>query len=139
MGLKIWRTTVGILLAALLLTAGCLETTLLGVGGMAAVGGYKWMEGTMERDYPRPMPEVWKATLEACKDLQLNIRTQKYSPLESNIEAVAPPGDNSVKIQLIARPNQITTVKFRYGLTGDKDASAYFNRRLQVHLGLPQE
>jgi Protein of unknown function (DUF3568) len=138
MRLTIWRTQLGILLAALLLTAGCLETTLMGVGGMAAVGGYKWIEGTMERDYPRPMPEVWRATLEACKDLRLQIKTQKYNPVESHIEAVSPP-DTNVKIQLVSRPNQITTVKFRYGLTGDKDASAYFNRRLQVHLGLPQE
>ncbi|MGA7563048.1 MAG: DUF3568 family protein [Desulfobaccales bacterium] len=138
MRLKIWRTTLGILLAALLLTAGCLETTLMGIGGMAAVGGYKWIEGTMERDYPRPMPEVWKATLEACNDLRLQIKKQEYNPVESHIEAVSPP-DTSVKIQLVSRPNQITTVKFRYGLTGDKDASAYFNRRLQVHLGLPQE
>ncbi|MGA7579225.1 MAG: DUF3568 family protein [Desulfobaccales bacterium] len=138
MRLVIWRTQLGILLAALLLTAGCLETTLMGIGGMAAVGGYKWVEGTMERDYPRPMPEVWKATLEACKDLRLQIKKQEYNPVESHIEAVSPPNTN-VKIQLIARPNQITTVKFRYGLTGDKDASAYFNRRLAVHLGLPQE
>ncbi len=138
MRLVIWRTQLGILLAALLLAAGCLETTLMGVGGMAAVGGYKWIEGTMERDYPRPMPEVWKATLEACKDLRLQIKVQKYNPVESHIEAVSPPNTN-VKIQLISRPNQITTVKFRYGLTGDKDASAYFNRRLEVHLGLPQE
>jgi hypothetical protein len=138
MRLKIWRTQLGVLLAASLLTAGCLETALLGVGGMAAVGGYKWVEGTMERDYPRPMPEVWKATLEACHDLQLRITKQDYNPVESHIEAVAPP-DTSVKIQLISRPNQITTVKFRFGLTGDKDASAYFHRRIMVHLGLPQE
>ncbi|MGA8572052.1 MAG: DUF3568 family protein [Desulfobaccales bacterium] len=138
MRLNIWRTQLGILLAALLLTAGCLETTLMGLGGMAAVGSYKWIEGTMERDYPRPMPEVWKATLEACNDLQLQIIKQEYNPVESHIEADSPPS-TSVKIQLISRPNQITTVKFRYGLTGDKDASAYFNRRLEVHLGLPQE
>ena len=110
MRLVIWRTQLGILLAALLLTAGCLETTLMGIGGMAAVGGYKWVEGTMERDYPRPMPEVWKATLEACKDLRLQIKKkQEYNPVESHIEAVSPPNTN-VKIQLIARPNQITTV-----------------------------
>ena len=139
MRLKIWRTQLGILLAASLLTAGCLETALLGVGGMAAVGGYKWVEGTMERDYPRPLPEVWRATLDACKDLQLRIVKQNYNPVESHIEAVAPPANTNVKIQLISRPNQITTVKFRYGLTGDKDASAYFHRRLAVHLGLPQE
>ena len=136
MRLKIWRTKLGILLAALLLTASCVETVLLGVGGMAAVGSYKWVEGTMEKDYPRPMQEVWNATLEACRDLQLKITAQQYTPLESHIEATAPP-DTNVKIQLISRPNQITTVKVRFGLMGNQDASAYFNRRLMVHLGMP--
>ncbi len=136
MRLKIWRTKLGVLLAALLLTASCVETVLIGLGGVAAIGSYKWVEGTMEKDYPRPMQEVWNATLEACKDLQLNITGQEYNPMESHIEAVAPP-DTNVKIQLIARPNQITTVKVRFGLMGNEDASAYFHRRLLVHLGLP--
>lgn len=136
MRLKIWHTKLGILLAALLLTASCAATLLLGAGGLAAIGSYKWVEGTMEKDYPRPMQEVWNATQAACKDLQLRITTQEYNPVESHIEAVAPP-DTNVKIQLVSRPNQITTVKVRFGLMGNTDASAYFHRRLMVHLGLP--
>jgi len=136
MRLKIWHTKLGILLAALLLTASCAATLLLGAGGLAAIGSYKWVEGTMEKDYPRPMQEVWNATQAACKDLQLRITTQEYNPVESHIEAVAPP-DTNVKIQLVSRPNQITTVKVRFGLMGNGDASAYFHRRLMVHLGMP--
>jgi hypothetical protein len=136
MRLKIWRTKLGILLAALLVTASCVETMLMGLGGMAAIGSYKWVEGTMEKDYPRPMQEVWTATLEACRDLQLRITVQDYNPVEAHIEAVAPP-DTNVKIQLVSRPNQITTVKVRFGLMGNGDASAYFHRRLMVHLGMP--
>jgi hypothetical protein len=136
MRLKIWHTKLGILLAALLLTASCAATLLLGAGGLAAIGSYKWVEGTMEKDYPRPMQEVWNATQAACKDLQLRITTQEYNPVESHIEAVAPP-DTNVKIQLVSRPNQITTVKVRFGLMGNTDASAYFHRRLMVHLGMP--
>jgi hypothetical protein len=138
MRLKIWHTKLGILLAALLLTASCAATLLLGAGGLAAIGSYKWVEGTMEKDYPRPMQEVWNATQAACKDLQLRITTQEYNPVESHIEAVAPP-DTNVKIQLVSRPNQITTVKVRFGLMGNTDASAYFHRRIMVHLGMPAE
>ena len=138
MRLKIWHTKLGILLAALLLTASCAATLLLGAGGLAAIGSYKWVEGTMEKDYPRPIQEVWTATQEACKDLQLRITTQEYNLVESHIEAVAPP-DTNVKIQLVSRPNQITTVKVRFGLMGNADASAYFNRRIMVHLGMPAE
>jgi hypothetical protein len=135
---KIWRNKLGLLLAALLLTAGCVETMLLGLGASAAIGSYKWMEGTMEKDYPRPMQETWNATLKACNDLQLKIGSQQYNPMESKIEAVAPP-DTNVKIQLVARPNQITTVKVRFGMMGNVDASAYFHRRIMEHLGLPAQ
>ena len=130
------RHKLGLLLLALLLTAGCLETALLSAGATAAIGSYKWMEGTMEKDYPRPIQDCWNAALAACRDLQLKITTQEYNPLDSHIEAIQPP-DTSVKIQLVARPNQITTVKVRFGLMGNQDASAYFNRRILVHLGLP--
>ena len=77
---KIWRTKLGIVLAALLLTAGCAAMVLMGLGGAAAIGSYKWMEGTMEKDYPRPMQETWNATLKACGDLQLKIPVSNITP-----------------------------------------------------------
>ncbi len=135
---KKWRIKLGALALGLFLLAGCVETILIGLGGAAAIGTYKWMEGTMEKDYPRPMQETWNAALAACKDLSLKITTQGYNPLESKIEAVAPP-DTNVKIQLVARPNQITTVKVRFGLMGNVDASAYFHRRIMHHLGMPAQ
>jgi len=123
------------LLFGLLFTASCVPMLLMGAGGAAAIGTYKWMEGTMEKDYPRPMQEVFNASLKACSDMKLKISAQQYSPTESKIEAVQPP-DTSVKIQLVGRPNQITTLKVRFGLMGNQDASAFFNRRVMHHLGL---
>jgi hypothetical protein len=123
------------LLVGLLFTTSCVPMLLVGAGGAAAIGTYKWIEGTMEKDYPRPIQEVWNASLKACGDLKLKISSQQYGPLESKIEAVQPP-DTTVKIQLIARPNQITTLKVRFGLMGNQDASAFFNRRVMHHLGL---
>ena len=133
---KIWGAKLGIVLAALLFTAGCAAMVLMGLGGAAAIGSYKWIEGTMEKDYPRPMQDCWNASLAAAKDMNLKIQTQQYGPTESTMEAVAPP-DTNVKIQLLARPNQITTIKVRFGLMGNQDASAYFHRQVLRHLGLP--
>jgi len=125
-------------LLGLLFTAGCVETMLLSAGAAGAIGTYKWIEGTMEKDYPRPMQETWNATLAATKDLNLRISSQQYGPLESRIEAVQPP-DINVKVQLIGRPNQITTVKVRFGMMGNQDASAYFHRRIMYHLHMAPE
>ena len=44
---KTWRMKLGAVLLGLLLTAGFVETVLLGVGAAAAIGTYKWIEGTM--------------------------------------------------------------------------------------------
>jgi hypothetical protein len=123
------------LLVGLLFTAACVETMLIGLGAAGAIGSYKWMEGTMEKDYPRPMQEVYNAALKACSDMKLKISGQQYGPMESKIEAVQPP-DTTVKIQLVGRPNQITTLKVRFGLMGNQDASAYFHRRVMLHLGM---
>ncbi len=133
---KLCYTKLVILLAGLLLASGCAAMMLMSLGGAAAIGSYKWIEGTMEKDYPRPMQETWNAALKACGDMNLKINSQNYTPTESTIEATQPP-DTNVKIQLVARPNQITTVKVRFGLMGNADASAYFHRQVLRHLGLP--
>jgi hypothetical protein len=123
------------LLLGLLFTASCVPMLLMGAGGAAAIGTYKWIEGTMEKDYPRPMEETWNATLAAARTLNLRIASQQYGALESKIEAVQPP-DTNVKVQLIARPNQITTVKIRFGMMGNADYSAYFHRQIMKNLGM---
>ncbi len=133
-----WLKMAGVALLALVMAAGCVETMLLSAGAAGAIGTYKWIEGTMEKDYPRPMQETWNATLAATKDLNLRIASQQYGPLESRLEAVQPP-DTNVKIQLVGRPNQITTVKVRFGMMGNQDASAYFHRRIMHHLNLAPE
>ena len=63
---------------------------LMGLGGAAAIGSYKWMEGTMEKDYPRSMQDTWNATLAACKDMKLKIQTQQYNPTESTMRRWRP-------------------------------------------------
>jgi hypothetical protein len=135
---KKMRGKLAALLVILLFNAACVETMLLGLGATAAIGTYKWIEGTMEKDYPRPMQDVFNASLKACADMKMKISSQQYGPMESKIEAVLPP-DTTTKIQLIARPNQITTLKIRVGFMGNQDASAYFNRRVMHHLGLDRE
>jgi hypothetical protein len=124
----------GVLLA-LLLTAGCVETVIFSAGAATALGTYKWIEGTMEKDYPRPMQETWNATLAACKSMNLKIASQQYSALDAKIEAVQSP-DTSVKIQLVSRPNDITSVKVRFGMFGNADWSAYFHRQIMKNLGM---
>jgi hypothetical protein len=67
--------------------------------------------------------------------MKLDIKKESYSPMNSSITAKAPDGTN-VYIDLIARPNNITTVKVRFGLMGNKDQSGYFHRNVMKNLGI---
>ena len=81
------------------------------------------------------MEPTYRACVEACKIMKLKIQKESYGPMHSNITATAPDGTN-VYIDLMARPNNITTVKVRFGFMGDKDQSAYFHRNVMKYLGI---
>jgi hypothetical protein len=133
-----WRLKLVAVLVALAMAAGCAATVLMGVGGLAALGTYKWVEGTMEKDYPRPMQVTYDAALEAAKNLNLKVTSTNYTPAESRIDAVTQ--DNTqVVVQLSARPNEITTVKIRFGMMGNADWSAYYHRQIMKILRIPDQ
>ncbi len=132
--LKKWPLKIGGVLLCLQLFTGC-PVVLLGAGAAAGIGAYKWVEGTMEKDYPRPMEPTYQACLSAASAMGLRVAQQQYGVTESRIEAVQPP-DTTVKIQLVARPNNITTVKVRFGIMGNEDKSAYFHRLVMKNLGI---
>jgi hypothetical protein len=129
--LQKWLCRAGGLVLMVLLFGGC----LMAVGAAVGVGAYQWMEGTMAKDYPRTMEPTYQACVAACKTMKLEIKKESYGPMNSSIAATAPDGTN-VTIDLIARPNDITTVKVRFGLMGNKDQSAYFHRNVMKNLGI---
>jgi hypothetical protein len=132
--LKKWQLTLGSLGLCLLMLSGC-AVMLLGAGAAAGIGAYKYVEGTMEKDYPRPMQPTYQACVSAANTMGLRVAQQHYGQTESRIEAVQPP-NTTVKIQLVARPNNITTVKVRFGMMGNEDQSAYFHRLVMKNLGV---
>jgi hypothetical protein len=136
--LKNWRLKLMAVLAALVISGGCAATVLMGLGGLAALGSYKWVEGTMIKDYPRPMQETYNAALEAAKKINLKITSEKYSPTQSHISALTQDG-TTVNVDLIARPNEITTVKIRFGLMGNADWSGYYHRQIMKILHIPDQ
>ena len=125
-------------LVAMAMVAGCAATLLMGVGGLAALGTYKWVEGSMEKDYPRPMQETYNAAKEAAKSLNLKISSDQYGPTESKIQATTQDG-TTVKVELVARPNGITTVKIRFGMMGNADWSGYYHRQIMKILHIPDQ
>jgi hypothetical protein len=114
-----------------ILLGGC----LMAVGAALGIGAYTWVEGTMAKDYPRKMEPTYHACIAACKTMQLTIEKENFSALNSHIQAATKDG-TKVNIDLVARPNDITTVKVRFGFMGNKDQSAYFHRNVMKNLGI---
>jgi hypothetical protein len=132
------RLKLAAVLVAMAMAAGCAATLLMGVGGLAALGTYKWVEGTMEKDYPRPMQETYNATMEAAKKLHIKITADQPGPSEARINGLTEDG-TTVKVELISRPNEITTVKIRFGMMGNADWSAYYHRQIMKILRIPDQ
>lgn len=122
---------VGMIFLLAVMLGGC----LFAVGAALGIGAYTWVEGTMAKDYPRTMQPTYQACIEACRTMQLTIEQETYDPLHSQIIATRQDG-TKVSIDLIARPNNITTVKVRFGFLGNKDQSAYFHRNVMRNLGI---
>jgi ABC-type glycerol-3-phosphate transport system substrate-binding protein len=133
-----WRLKLAAVLMAMMMAAGCAATLLMGLGGLTALGTYKWVEGTMEKDYPRPMRETFDAAMEAARRLNFRITQEQYTPSESKILASTQDGTD-VKVDLVARPNEITTVKIRFGMMGNADWSAYYHRQIMKILQIPDQ
>ena len=131
---KNWQMKLGGVALCLLMCAGC-ALFLIGAGAAVGVGAYKWVEGTLDRDYPRPMQPTFNACLTAARTLNIRITGQQYGNLESRIEGVQGT-DTGVKVQLEQKPNNITTVKVRFGIMGNKDASTRFHDQVEKALGL---
>ena len=92
------RLKLAAVLVAMAMAAGCAATLLMGVGGLAALGTYKWVEGTMEKDYPRPMKETFDAAMEGARKLNLKISTEQYTPSESKILASTQDGRSKSRL-----------------------------------------
>jgi len=135
---RLGRVKLVAVLVAMAMAAGCAATALMGLGGLTTLGTYKWVEGTMEKDYPRPMKETYDAALEAAQKLNLKVVSTKYAPNESRIDAVTQDNTN-VTVQLVARPNDITTVKIRFGMMGNADWSAYYHRQIMRIMRIPDQ
>lgn len=124
------------MLSCLILFSGCLETALIGAGATGAIAGYKWLEGTMIKEYPRALPEMEQAVQKTCKAYRIKITERNVTPAKATIVGVDPNGDE-VKIYMDAKPNNITAVGVRVGgFMGNKEASEMFHSQLAKELGL---
>ena len=114
------RKTV-ILMCSLSVLYGCAAAWFVG-GGIAALGGYRWVEGRLSRDYPIAYSTAWDVSNRALASLEISISSSMDEGNKGRIEAVRKDGK---KITLILKDKGlgITNIVVVVGLFSDRDSA----------------
>jgi hypothetical protein len=104
----------------------------LGIGAGIGVGAYKYVEGSLERQYPLEYTRAWDATNVALENLQISVSSSMDEGVKGTIEAVRKDG-KKVNISLKDRGQKVTTIAVRVGTFGDsKDAERIHDEIVSV-------
>ncbi len=127
---KFLRLTV--ILLSLTCFVGCLEVALVSVGAGLGVGTFKYIEGSLTRDYPLAYTKAWETTNTALANLVITVSNSTNEGVKGNIEAVRKDG-TKVAINIKDRGQGVSTISVRVGSFGDKqDAQRIHEEILSV-------
>ncbi len=110
-----------ILLCSLSVLYGCAAAWFT-VGGVATLGGYRWVEGRLSRDYPIAYSKAWDVANRALMNLDISISNSLDEGRKGRIEAVRRDGK---KITLILKDKGmgITNIIVVVGLFSDRESA----------------
>jgi hypothetical protein len=110
-----------LLLCSLSIVYGCAAAWFTG-GGLAALGGYRWVEGRLSRDYPIAYADAWDVANKALENLGISISNSIDEGGKGRIEAVNKDGK---KITLILKDQGIgvTRIVVVVGLFSDREVA----------------
>lgn len=107
-----------VLLSMVFSLSGCVAAWLV-VGAGAGIGAYKYIEGSLSREYPLAYSRAWDATNSALAKQQISISNSMDEGLKGDIDAVRRDG-TKVVVKLEDRGQNVTTISVRVGLLGDR-------------------
>ncbi len=111
-------TNLVILVCSLSVLYGC-AVALLGVGAGVGIGAYKYVEGSLVRQYPLSYSRAWDATNSALENLQISISNSMDEGAKGKIEAVRKDG-KKVVIKIKDEGQGVSTITVRVGMLGDR-------------------
>ena len=129
-----------LLLCGLLMgLSGCAVLLAGSAGAGIGVGTFSYIEGNLKRDYQAPLPEVWKATLEALDELEIPSTVENKDSFGGLIKGTMFDG-TKVVVKLEERSDNLVEVGVRVGVLGDRgkaevvhETIASIFKKKQVH------
>ena len=126
---------IGLLLSFSLFLYGCAPLVIAGAGAATGVATYAYIKGVLKVEYPRAYERVWRATVAALKDCQIKIEETKKDHISGKIKGKRADG-TPVTVKVINKASNVTVVKIRVGLFGNKNASLIIKEAIDRRLGL---
>jgi hypothetical protein len=121
-----------LLVMSAFIISGC-ELALIGVGAVGAGSGtYFYINGDMKTDYYHSFDATWSACQKSIADMRGVDVEQDKEIGNGKISAVV--NDEKVKIEVLYKAKNVTTVSVRVGLIGDKLSSQLIHDKIGDNL-----
>ncbi len=113
---------------------GC-ELFILGAGAGLGIGAYKYIEGSLSREYPLSYGKAWDATNAAMAKLLISVSNSVNEGSKGTIEAVRKDGAQ-VSINLKDMGQGVTSISVRVGRIGDRQEAERVHDEIAAQAGL---
>ncbi len=117
-----------VLLSSLIVFYGC-AAAWFAAGGIATLGGYKYIEGQLTREYPVEFNEAWNATNSALEHLRISISNSMKDGGTGEIEAIRKDGIKTI-ISLQYNGVGVTTISVRVGTIGNREEAEHIHKEI---------
>lgn len=123
-----------VLLLSLTFLWGC-ALAWIGVGAGAGVGGMKYVEGKVVKQYPLEFERAWDATNTALANLGISITGILNEEVTGDIEGVRRDG---VKVYISVKDmgQKVTSIAIRVGTFGDRETAKKIHDEIAAVAGL---
>jgi len=123
-----------VLLTALLFSYGC-AAGLLVVGAGVGAGAYKYLEGSLGRDYPVEYSQAWESINTALENLQISLTSSSNQGTKGRIDGVTQDG-KKVAVKITDMGQGVSYISVRVGMLGNRDAAVRIHEEIALLEGI---
>lgn len=111
----------------------CLGCVPLIVGAAAGAGGISYFKGAYEKNFDKPLEQVYRATVNAIIKQSMTITKEKVQKHSAVVEFSSNNG-KSGKIEITALTERASKISVRVGLFGDEALSRIILNSVEANL-----
>jgi hypothetical protein len=123
-----------VLLLAVVFLNGC-TVALVGIGAGLGAGTYRYIQGSVEKDYALPYATVWDAVNTALANHYMSVTDSSNEGFRGRIEAVRRDGKKA-NIQLQDKMQGLVSVSVRIGIVGIRTDAEKLHEEIRDVAGL---